>query len=203
MNTNHPLGLLLIASLFSISSLAQTSSSSIDYLQLPGPLKFGQTPYYLAWTSHPTSTYYKQEYLTKGDDLSQFKSMLLLDLLTERIPVKDVVSSKVAELRKLKTTNPMVSYQVIEKPEMGEYVLDFLLSQATPDGKSLSIVERNVYRYKQLTDPSGNRGILLFGISQRSYGANTKVFLSTLNQTKADLLTKVNQFAMPAITIAR
>ncbi|MVM37187.1 hypothetical protein GO730_05265 [Spirosoma sp. HMF3257] len=155
--------LLLAACLFPLISPAQTAKVPIDYLQVPGPILFEQTAYHLAWSSHPTATFYKQEYIAKGDDPSRFKTMLFFDLLKSSGPVKDVVEAKVAELKKLKESNPLVNYQITVMPKTGEYLLDFLLSQVAPDGKSQSIVERNVYRYKQFSDPSGKKGILLFG----------------------------------------
>jgi hypothetical protein len=192
--------LILAACLLPVVLPAQTVPT--DYLQVPGPLLFEKTAYHLVWTSHPTATIYKQEYIATGDDPARYKTMILLDLLLGSVPVKDIVEAKVSELRKLHDLNPIVSYQVRALPT-GEFLLDFLLSQAAPDGKSLHIVERNVYRYKQLTGPSGKKGVLLFGISQRSYGADTKPFLASLQRTRADLPPKVEQVKLPVVSIAR
>lgn len=194
--------LLLAVCLFPLILPAQTAKVPIDYLQVPGPIFFEKTAYQLSWSSHPTDTFYKHEYIAKGDDPLRFKTMILVDLLMDSGTVKDVIGAKVAELKKLKETNPLVSYQVTAMPKTGEFLLDFLLSQAAPNGKSLSIVERNVYRYKQLTDPSG-KSILLFGVSQRGYGADTGPFLTSLKQTKADLPAKVEQFPIPIASIVR
>ena len=68
----------------------------------------------------------------------------------------------------MKATNPLVNYEMFQKN--GEYLLDFLLSANAADGKTVDIVERNVYRYKTFTDKSGKKGILLFAVSVRSYG---------------------------------
>jgi hypothetical protein len=193
---------LLIGCLFPLSSLAQPTKSPIDYLQIPGPIRFERTTYHLAWTSHPTPTFYKQEYLAAGTDPSRFTSMIFFDLLKGNRMVAEAVEAKVAELRKQKETNPLVNYQLIEIPGTDELLLDFLLSQATPDGRSQRIVERNVYRYKPFTDASGKKGILLFGVSQRRYGADTDAFLVSLKRTKADLPTKVAQFKLPVVAIA-
>ncbi|GAB4017778.1 hypothetical protein GCM10028808_50200 [Spirosoma migulaei] len=192
-----------MACLFPLVSPAQTARSPIDYLQVPGPILFERTAYHLAWASHPTPAFYKQEYLAVGIDPSRFTSMIFFDLLRGTLTVQEAVGTKVAELKKLKETNPLVSYQLRELPGTGEFLLDFLLSQATPDGKSQSIVERNVYRYKPFTDPSGKKGILLFGVSQRSYGADTESFLTSLKRTNVDLPAKVEQFKLPSIAIAR
>jgi hypothetical protein len=97
----------------------------------------------------------------------------------------------------------MVNYEILENPKNQEYILDFLLSQNNPDGKSMSIVERNVYRYKAVTDKSGKRGVLLFGVSTRSYGNNIDKFLVSLKSNRNQLINSVSQFSIPQISIAK
>ena len=90
----------------------------------------------------------------------------------------DVVATKNAELKKMKASNPVVNYETFEKD--GEVMLDFLVSENTPDGKYLSIVERNVYRYKSVVDKNGQKGVLLFGVSERAYGDDIDKFFPNL-----------------------
>ena len=104
-------------------------------------------------------------------------------------------------LRRLKKSNPAVNYDVFEKN--GEIVLDFLVSANTPDGKDMSIVERNVYRYKAVVDKNGQKGVLLFGVSERAYGNDIDKFLSNLKAHKLALMNLVGAFALPAITITK
>ena len=64
----------------------------------------------------------------------------------------------------MKQINPVVNYETFEKD--GEYMIDFLYENSD-DGKSVSIAERNVYRYKTITDKSGQNAVLLFGIKYK------------------------------------
>jgi hypothetical protein len=153
------------------------------------------------WTSHPNEQYYKQEYLVKGESLEKFRKLVTVDVLVGDIDLKEVVSAKIAELKQLKESNPMINYQAFEKN--GEIMLDFLLSQATPDGKQLSILERNVYRYKNITDQNGKKALLLFAVSERAYGADIDRFLAGLKSKRMDLLNAVGGFKIPPVTIAR
>jgi len=82
-------------------------------------------------------------------------------------------------------------------------MLDFLLSQDTPDGKYVSIVERNVYRYKDVTDKNGQKAILLFGVSERAYGDDINKFFSNLKAHRFDLINAVGTFEIPTITIPK
>jgi hypothetical protein len=188
-----------------IAALLTSSSShaqnAVDKLNVPGPIVIGNKSHALTWASHPSANFYKQEYIPAGDNVNKFKSMVLLDLSLGNLNLKDIVAAKIAELKKMKETNPMVNYEMFQKN--GEYLLDFLLSANSPDGKTVDIVERNIYRYKTFTDKSGKKGVLLFGLSVRSYGNDIDTFLKTLKTGKATLLNEVAQFNIPAVTISK
>lgn len=197
MRSILPLFIFITAVLTSSFSHAQ---NAVDKLNVPGPIMIGKKSHALTWTSHPTADFYKQEYIPAGEDVNKFKSMVMLDLSLGNYMLKDVVGSKIAELKKMKATNPLVNYEMFQKN--GEYLLDFLLSANSPDGKKVDIVERNVYRYKTFTDKSGKKGILLFGVSIRSYGNDIDAFLKSLKAGKAALLNEVAQYNIPAVTIS-
>ena len=82
-------------------------------------------------------------------------------------------------------------------------MIDFLLSEDEPDGNHLKLVERNLYRYQQFTDKSGQKGILLFATSIRSYGHDIYSFFADLKKHRTDMIVKVGDFAIPTITITK
>lgn len=175
--------------------------NATDKLNVPGPILIGGKSHALSWASNPSVGFYKQEYIPADDNINKFKSMVLLDVSMGNFQLKEIVNSKIAELKKMKETNPIINYEVFQKN--GEYLLDFLLSANAADGKTIDIVERNVYRYKTFTDRSGKKGILLFGVSIRSYGNEIDSFLKALKTGKAALLNEVAQFSLPAVTIVK
>lgn len=177
---------------------AQIPKVPVDYLSVPGPVAIEGKAYNLSWSSHPAADYYKQEYLVKGDNATRFKSMVMLEVLTGDVSVKNVVSAKIAELKKIKETNPVVNYEVFQKD--GEYILDFILTVNGTNG-SVDIIERNVYRYKTLSAKAGQRGLLLFAVSSRAYGKEADRFLIDLKATKNKLVDAVAKFIIPAINI--
>lgn len=195
--------LLLIACLTGFFTVAavfgQTSESVKDYLNVSGPIKFDNEEYNLAWSSHPAAGFYKQEYVTAGDNVEKFKKMIMLDFMKGRTNVKEIVDAKASELERIKKSNPIVNYELTENND--EYILDFLLTASSSDGKSLSIAERNVYRYKVITDKSGNSGILLFGVSERSYDSDIESFLEKLQTNRSDLVKEVIKFEIPEIKV--
>ena len=189
-----------IICVFSMVSYGQTSTK--EYLHVPGPIVIQNKSYNLVWTSHPAENYFKQEYVTKGDVVTKFKSMVLVEVVLGDVQLKDIVETKVAELKKLKESNPIINYETFDNPKVGEYMIDFLISDDAPGGIP-GILERNVYRYKEFVDKSGQKGILLFGVSVRSYGEDIKNFLTSLKSTRNTLINEVAKFPLPKITIAK
>jgi len=173
-----------------------------DYFSVPGPIRFDSITYNLAWSSHPIYTYYLQEYLAEGDSLQKFHKMLLLNLQIGDMSVDDIVSQKIAELDKIKATNPVVQHSLFESPKKkDEAVLDFFISENTPTGL-VSTFEWNIYHYKKMTDKSGHKGILLFGISMRSYGNDIDTLFKTLTDyRKNHMLPTFIDYPIPTISI--
>lgn len=189
---------LIIGILFSIISLGQTNKPATDYLKVPGPIVFNKSTYKLSWSSHPSAAYYKQEYLPAGNTANSFKKMILLEVLAGDSKPADLVNAKIAELKILKETNPVVNYETFQKN--GEYMLDFLISENASDGK-INILERNVYRYKSGVDKTGKKYVMLFGVSERSYGSESDSFLNALKKTRSVLTNAVATFLIPKITL--
>lgn len=200
MNFKNRITTLLVGLLFTNFGLGQTAKPT-EYLGVVGPISFDKVSYNLAWTSHPADNYYKQEYLAKGDTIEKFKKLIMLEIITGKTKVKDIVATKVVELKKMKVSNPVITYETFEKE--GEVMLDFIVSENTPDGKLVSILERNVYRYKSVVDKSGQKGVLLFGVSDRHYGNDIDNFFATFKSKRFDLINLVGAFDIPEISIAK
>lgn len=194
--TNYLLAFMISAN----TALASTKGEIADYLGIGSQIHFENVSFQLAWSAHPQTRYFKQEYLPAGESLEQFKSLLTIDVLFEARSVKDIVTAKITELEKLKESNPVVQYATFEKD--GEVMLDFLLSQNTADGKRLSFVERNVYRYKAITDAKGVKGVMLFAFSSRAYGNGIDSFFRELKDHRFDMIKSVGAFSLPSVTLA-
>lgn len=192
---NKSILLALLLALGATCAMAQTKVN--DYLNIPGPLHLNNGGYQLVWSSHPNNNYYKQEYLMPGETLEKFNSLITIDFLKGDFQPADLVSQKVAELKKLQASNPLVNYNVYEKDQ--QYILDFLMSQSSADGKQLLIVERNVYRYQRNANPQ-QPGILLLSASQRAYGNGIEPFLKKLKTDKEKLIKAVAEYKLPAVT---
>lgn len=192
---NKSIFLSLLLALGVTCTMAQTKVN--DYLHIPGPLKLNNAGYQLVWSAHPNDNYYKQEYLIPGENLEKFNSLVTIDFLKGDFQAADLVSRKVEELKKMKAANPLVNYNVYEKDQ--QYILDFLISQNSADGKQILIVERNVYRYQRNANPE-QPGVLLLAASQRAYGDAIESFLKNLKTDKMKLVNTVAEYKMPAVS---
>lgn len=97
----------------------------------------------------------------------------------------------------MKKTNPVVNYQIFENN--GEYILDFLVSENSKDGKEILIAERNIYRYQMIT--GNNKGILLFAVSERGYKENIEAFFNNLKNNSTKMIEAVGTYPLPNIKI--
>ncbi len=168
-----------------------------DYLHLGDKYRFDNKDYKLVWSSHPTSNFYKQEYILPNENVEKYTRMIMIDFLEGDLTPKDAISNFVNNLENSKKQNPIINYQMYERED--EYMLDFIISKNSQDGKEILILERNVYRYFRINTPK-RKGVLLFGVSDRAYTKKEMDnMFSVLKNKKLDLVNKVIQIEVPKI----
>ena len=168
-----------------------------DYLHLGDKYRFDNKDYELVWSSHPASNFYKQEYILPNENVEKYKRLILIDFIEGDLNPKDVLSGLANSLENSKKQNPVINYKVYEKNN--EYMIDFIMSENSQDGKDVLILERNVYRYFRINTPK-RKGILLFGVSDRAYTKKEMDnMFSVLKNKKLDLVNKVIQIEVPKI----
>ena len=168
-----------------------------DYLHLGSKYRFDNKDYELVWSSHPASNFYKQEYILPNENVEKYKRLILIDFIEGDLDPKDVLSGLANSLENSKKQNPVINYKVYEKNN--EYMIDFIMSENSQDGKDVLILERNVYRYFRINTPK-RKGILLFGVSDRAYTKKEMDnMFSVLKNKKLDLVNKIIQIEVPKI----
>jgi len=168
-----------------------------DYLHLGDKYRFDNKDYELVWSSHPASNFYKQEYILPNENVEKYKRLILIDFIEGDLNPKDVLSGLANSLENSKKQNPVINYKVYEKNN--EYMIDFIMSENSQDGKEILILERNVYRYFRINTPK-RKGVLLFGVSDRAYTKKEMDnMFSVLKNKKLDLVNKIIQIEVPKI----
>ncbi|MBB1541745.1 MAG: hypothetical protein HG457_002500 [Flavobacteriaceae bacterium] len=188
----------LVLFLMFIAQFVMAQNKVEDYLHLGSKYRFDNKDYELVWSSHPASNFYKQEYILPNENVEKYTRMIMIDFLEGDLTPKDAISNHVNNLENSKKQNPIINYQMYER-EGEEYMLDFITSKNSQDGKEVLILERNVYRYFRINTPK-RKGLLIFGVSDRAYTKEEmdNMFL-TLENKKYDLVNKVGQIEVPKI----
>lgn len=183
-----------LVAMLAVSTLGILSASAQeDALGIPGPIEFEGVSFDLAWTSHPTPTFYKQEYLPAGESLEAYDQMFMIDVLTDG-PTPDIAAHTMAQsLEQRRSNDPLVNFEVIKNAATGEVILDFVLG--SDDGQS-SIVEWNAYRYVP-TDG----GLAMFGISRRGYDDGVTDFLIDLKDMRFPAIEALANMDLPEVVI--
>ena len=187
----------LVLFLMFIAQFVMAQNKVEDYLHLGDKYRFDNKDYELVWSSHPASNFYKQEYILPNENVEKYKRLILIDFIEGDLDPKDVLSGLANSLENSKKQNPVINYKVYEKNN--EYMIDFIMSENSQDGKEVLILERNVYRYFRINTPK-RKGVLLFGVSDRAYTKKEMDnMFSVLKNNKFELVNKVAKIEVPKI----
>ena len=187
--------LVILVLLAQIESLAQ-----VDKIGVAGPLKYNSTLFRLAFADKSNGNYYVQEYLPPGDSLGSFHNMMSIFLLVDTLSVRQAVKQKIAELDKRKKEDPVCRYELNESPDGKEIMVDFVLAQA--NGDKISIVEFNIYRYKQVALYKGKKALMIYAYSKRGYDDGVKPFFDELKNDRIKYLNGMITTDLPVIRLA-
>lgn len=170
------------------------ASAQDDAIGVPGPIVFEGEIFDLVWTSHPTDTLFKQEYLPEGEVVEAYGQMFMVDVLLEDATAEGAAGNMIAGLQQRQATDPMVNFAIFENDATGEIILDFLLSD---ESSGTLVVEWNAYRYVPLEG-----GLAMFGISRRGYDDGVDSFLADLADWRPGAIDALANLDLPEIDIA-
>ena len=190
---------LLFGLLTTFLSLTVLAQSPVERLGVTACLEFDKTTFKLSWSDKPNDNYLIQEYLPEGETTAYFKQMLTIHLFITDIKTKDAVKKKVNELILRKKTDSTCNYQVTESPDGKEFLVDFILGESK--NNKMTIVEFNVYRYKQIQISKKQKAILIYAYSKRSYGDEITDFFNTLGKDRGKYLNEMISTGLPDIKI--
>lgn len=184
-----------------LGALNSNPSQTQNLLGVRGPIVFEKTSFNLSWSSHPSASYYKQEYLAKGANPDRYTEMFMIEFLADELASpKNMALEKITSTNERKQIDPYAFAEGLKQDKNGNDVLiNFIQSDA--NGKAAGIVEWNTYRYIKITTKEGKKGLLLLAISRRGYGKAIPAFLSKLKSRKNATVTALAQYKIPAISI--
>lgn len=174
--------------LFSFNTVAKKAK---DFLSIGKQMTFEGEDYFLEWSSHPSETYYIQEYLRKQDNLHKFNKMLMVSVINADVPVKEAVAFKVAELEEQKKTNPVINYEVFTKD--GESIIDFVISDKA------YIYEWNLQRYQK----QDGKLVLLSYVYRDSLNTQEDLFpfFDHIKKNRHETIGRLGEFDIPKVKL--
>jgi hypothetical protein len=185
--------------MFVAAALLQALAASpqvSDLLGVPGPIELGGQSYRLAWSAQPSPATIKQEYVPAGQEVEQFRHMLLIETVADK-PLREVVRDKLRALQKRKASDPVQQMAVMENEAGDEAIVDFVMSATLPSGQY--VVEWNAYRYASYRDRHGRSGTQLLGLSARGYDDDVTAFLQGLKAFRPRQIEALSRAPLPAV----
>lgn len=184
--------------LTTITLLSFRSDETKDYLNVQGPLSFDNKTFNLKW-SQKNGNYYIQEYLIAGETLDNFNEMISLFVLNENVSIEDAIAVKKQELDNFKKTDPVCNYAVTSNTNDKTVLIDFLRGES--EGEAMTVVEFNLYRYKQIKIGKNKNAVLVYAFSKRAYGSEITPFLKSLTEERLEYLIKIFSVEIPEIKL--
>lgn len=182
-----------LATMMFVAAGLAAAEAQEDALGVPGPLVFEGVEFALAWTSHPSDTYYKQEYVPAGQVVEAYEQMFMIDVVISGMTAEAAAATMVDGLKQRQAIDPVVNFAMIANEATGEIILDFLLSDSS---SGPVIVEWNAYRYV----PRGD-GVMLVAISRRGYDDNASPFIAGLKAWREASIEELANWVVPEISL--
>lgn len=174
--------------------LAQTAPQ--DHLGFAGPVSFRGQDFVFAWSSRPSDTYAKHEYLPQGQDANSYTDMFLIEAVAGALTPSEAAAAQAQLLEARRAEDPVANFEIIRNEASGEVLLDFVISDLSADP---ILVEWNAYRYTGLA--AG--GVALFGVSRRGYGEDgARSLLETLGGLRQDDINALATHDLPTLLLS-
>ncbi|WP_374445007.1 hypothetical protein [Epilithonimonas sp.] len=177
---------------------AAVPTEVIDRLNIPGPLKFNENEYFLAWSKQNSATWAQQQYTLRDDDYKNYKELINISYFDKEIDMEMAAKQKVDYVEKLKEKNQdkYAFVGVTESPDGKEMIVDYLITVTPKEGESYA--EYNIDRFKSF-DANGKKSFLIFSYSKRLAG-DLKYASRSLSKERSKLMEAVITTAVPPVT---
>lgn len=173
-----------------------------DYISVPGPLKIGDSEFFLYWSKKNSATWFQQKYLRSDDNYDNYEELVNISFFNKEIDIDDAVKKKVDNITTRKTNlNDNYSFiDVIESPDGKELIVDYLVTIVPKEGAGEAYAEYNIDRFRPAKNGDQN-GLLIFSYSKRLYGFDFRSASKYINKQRNKLLDYVITAPMPRIKV--
>lgn len=180
------------------AATATIPTDVIDRLNIPGPLNFRESEYFLIWSKQNSPTWAQQQYILRDDDFKNYKELINISYFDKEIDIETAVKQKVeyVEKRKERSQDKYSFVNVTESPDGKEIVVDYLVTVVPKEGESYA--EYNLDRFKNY-EAGDKKSFVIFSYSKRIAG-DLKYASKSLSKERSRLMEAVITTAIPAVT---
>ena len=188
---------LPVLALFFVSFVADGAK---DLIGVAGPLEYNATSFELVKSEHPSTNYYAQYYVPKGEKLDSFQQLLTVFVYDSAYSPEAAADDQIRQLVTRKATDPMCNYQKTVQKQKGEFMVDFISSDTK--GEALLAMRFTIYRYKKITLGKKRTGLVVYGYSSQRYLDSITPYLKGLREERVERLNELGNTTIPEIKIA-
>jgi len=179
---------------------SQKGDTVKNYLNFPTTINFENKEYTLIASSHPSSNYYKQDYIVLSEKDSNFNTKIYFEVSFDNIAISDIVNKKVAAIERQKNEKTIVERNIYRKD--GAFMIHFMILKLSEDKESAISASRYVNLFKSVKDKkTGKDGIILFGFAASSKGQDYDDPDIVINAMRDYLLKDITSFKIPEILL--
>ncbi|KMQ72354.1 hypothetical protein [Chryseobacterium koreense] len=178
-------------------SLTFINAQEKDLLNVPNPIDFNGTEFYLIRAEQRSKTLFQQQYLPKDEELEKFNQIFEYTFLNKEIDIENAVRQKVEMVQEKQKEDKYAKVNVSESPDGSEYIVDYYISESPANGDSF--VEYDIFRFKKF-DNGTQKSFLMVNYGKRIYG-DPKSAVKILAKQRDPLMTAMIEYKIPEIKV--
>ncbi|WP_447951075.1 hypothetical protein [Chryseobacterium koreense] len=179
------------------STLSLFNAQEKDLLNVPNPIDFNGTEFYLIRAEQRSKTLFQQQYLPKDEEMEKFNQIFEYTFLNKEIDIELAVRQKVEMVQAKQKEDKYAKVNVTESPDGSEFIVDYYISEAPANGDPF--VEYDIFRFKKY-DNGTQKSFLILNYGKRIYG-DMKSALKILSKQRDPLMTSMIEYKIPEIKI--
>lgn len=188
--------IILFLSINFVIYLGYAQKSTIDYLGIGYSTTFSGQEYFLNQSFRPYNNYFIQEYLRQSQTSINFNKSIVVVGIIDSTSIDQLASLKLEELKKMKTKNKTVNFQVMFKDNGGR-----MIEFSYFDG---NYHFWNIQRYKVQTMKNGSQVGVMYTYVEREKISNQrsiKDIHESIKEKRVAYINEVGEMEIPLVML--
>ena len=131
--------------------------------------------------------------------MKNFDKFVMIEVIKGKTTQREQINVQTKQVRERKTYDPRARYELFDKLNPGETILEFMSSE-TIKGET-TYMEWNIYRYINLKDVTGKSGVMILGYHTRARGRFIDGFNGNIQRDRDSLIHRLSELPIPKVGI--